>query len=59
MAPRPLAISFFDRVHAHPLFRRHGRKAEERVRVHRSKKEMARGRGAMASLGEDDLRGVR
>jgi putrescine transport system permease protein len=27
MAPRPLAISFFDRVHAHPLFRRHGRKA--------------------------------
>lgn len=28
MAPhRPLATSFFDRVHAHPLFRRHSRKA--------------------------------
>ena len=24
---RPLATSFFDRMHAHPLFRRHGRKA--------------------------------
>lgn len=24
---RPLAASFFDRVHAHPLFRKHGRKA--------------------------------
>jgi len=24
---RPLATSFFDRIHAHPLFRKHGRKA--------------------------------
>ncbi len=24
---RPLATSFFDRIHAHPIFRRHGRKA--------------------------------
>jgi len=27
MSHRPLATSFFDRMHAHPLFRRHGRKA--------------------------------
>jgi len=27
MSHRPLATSFFDRMHAHPLFRKHGRKA--------------------------------